>query len=430
MRRGASRTALGVLALLSRRRVYAAAAPVLFCAALAAAVPAASQAVAIAGDRGYLMPPVPSGIGIGLTMNYDVKEKASEAGRIDYVWGASSPPAPASVYNTAYVKYARDQQEVHPLAWWQANHPTWIEYKCNKRKHKPAYQFGHKNVPLDISNPEVLAYQWQEEIAPRLAEGYEGMALDNLELTNESGRCGHFDASGKWIQQYTGASGDPAFTQSVLEWLATTREEIHAYSPTATVSINYSYDPRVSAAANMALMEDADLVFDERGVTNWGQAGNDRLAPALWAAVYESAVALQEDGSCYDLNNEFPGLSASIPAGELEWAIANYLLIKGECTYISISGFRTKKLNQQDYGVLHWYPQYETAIGEPAGPAAEQPSGAYLREFTGGLALVNPTLAAAEVSLPPGQWYSASGEPLSGSMELAAQQGAVLTSSP
>ena len=320
---------------------------------------------------------------------------------------------------------------MHPFSWWKANHPTWIEYKCpkGKRKGKPAYQFGHKNVPLDITNPEVLAYQWQEEIEPRLAEGYAGMALDNLELTNESGRCGHFDAAGKWVQQYTGTSGDPAFTQSVLEWMATTREEIHAYSPTATVSINYSYDPRVNAATNMALMEDADLVFDERGVTNWA-AGNARLTPELWLAVYESALALQQEGSCYDLNNEFPGASASIPAGELEWAIANYLLIKGDCTYISISGFRTKKLNQQDYGVLHWYPQYERPIGEPVGAASEQPSGAYLREFTGGLALVNPTLATAEVSLPPGQWYTGSGEQVSGSTELAAQQGAVLTGSP
>jgi len=394
---------------------------------ITAALPAASQAAGIAGDRGYLMPQVPSGIGVGLTMNYGVQEKASEVGRIDYVWGASAPPAPASVYNTAYLKYARDQQEVHPLSWWQANHPTWVEYRCGRRKHKPAYQFHHKNVPLDIANPEVLAYQWQEEIEPRLAEGYAGMALDNLELTNESGRCGHFDASGNWVQQYTGTSGDPAFTQSVLEWLSSTREEIHAYSPTATVSINYSYDPRVSAAANMALMEDADLVFDERGVTNWGQTGNDRLAPALWLSVYESAVTLQQEGSCYDLNNEFPGLSASIPAAEIEWAIANYLLIKGDCTYISISGFRSKKLNQQDYGVMHWYPQYETAIGEPLGPAAEQPSGAYLREFSGGLAVVNPTLGPAEVTLPAGTWRDGQGNEMTGSTVLASQQGATLT---
>ena len=161
-------------------------------------------------------------------------------------------------------------------------------------------------MPLDITNPEVLAYQWQEEIEPRLAAGYAGIAFDNLELTNESGRCGHFDAAGNWVQQFTGHSGDEAFTRSVLEWAAVTRAEVHAYSPTATVSINYSYESRVSAADNMALMEDADLLFDERGMTNWGQAGNDRPSPALWLQVYESVLALQQGGSCYNLNEEFP----------------------------------------------------------------------------------------------------------------------------
>lgn len=419
-----------MLAALGFLRRGCVAVPALLCLFLASAPPVASQAAEIAGDRGYLMPQVPSGIGIGLVMNYHVKSLASEIGQVDYVWGARSPE-PAGVYNTAYIKYARDQREEHRLRWWKANHPTWIEYTCEGKKHKPAYQFGHRNnMPLDITNPEVLAYQWQEEIEPRLAAGYAGIAFDNLELTNESGRCGHFDAAGNWVQQFTGHSGDEAFTRSVLEWAAVTRAEVHAYSPTATVSINYSYEPRVSAAANMALMEDADLLFDERGMTNWGQAGNDRPSPALWLQVYESVLALQQAGSCYNLNEEFPGPSSSIPAGELEWALANYFLIKGACTYVSISGFQVKHPTEQDYGVLHSYPQYERPIGEPVGAAAEQPSGAYLRRFTEGLALVNPTLAAAEVSLPPGDWYDASGEQLSGSTELAAQQGLVLTSSP
>jgi Hypothetical glycosyl hydrolase family 15 len=387
-----------------------------------------SGAATIPDDRGSLMPQVPSGIGVGLTMNYDIVDKSSEIGKIDYVWGAYAPPEPADVYNTVYIKYARDQQEVHDEAWWKEHHPTWIEYKCNKLK--PAYQYGHKNMPLDITNPEVRAYQWQEEIEPRLAEGFEGPAFDNLELENESRRCGHFDASGQWVKQFTGKSGDPAFTQAVMEWVAYTRAEVHAYSATATVSMNFSYDPRATAAQNMALMEYGDLVFDERGVTNYGQLGNDRPTPALWRQIYESALALQAGGSCYDLNNEFPGASSAISSGELEWAISNYLLIKGACTYISISGFRGKKYNQQDYGVLHWYPQYERPIGEPTGAPAEQPSGAYLREFTGGLALVNPTLAAAEVILPVGVWYDGQGDAVSGSTVLAAQQGEVLTSSP
>jgi Hypothetical glycosyl hydrolase family 15 len=390
-------------------------------------LPAGSRASTIEADRGFLMPQVPSGIGVGMAFDNNLSNPASEVGLIDYVWGASSP-GPTPVYHTAYLKYARDSREVHPTAWWKANHPTWLEYKCNKRA--LAIQFGHKNAPLDITNPEVLAYQWQEEIEPRLSEGYGGIAFDNLELTNESRRCGHFNASGQWVQQFTGHSGDPAFTRSVLEWAVTTRAEVHAYSPTATMSINYSYEPRVSAAANMELMDDADLVFDERGMSNWGQAGHDRAAPALWLQTYESARALQAAGACYELNNEFPGPSSAISAPDVEWAVANYLLLKGACTYISISGFRGKKENQSDYGTLHWYTQYEAPIGEPLGPAVEEPSGAYSRGFTGGLALVNPTLAPTEVILPPGDWYDGQGALLTGSVTLVTQQAAVLTSTP
>ncbi len=109
-----------------RGRLSALAASALFCGVLAGALPAPAPAGEIPGDRGDLVPRVPSGIGVGMAMNYDVKEKSSEAGLIDYVWGASAPPAPASVYNTAYLKYARDQLEVHPISWWKANHPTWV----------------------------------------------------------------------------------------------------------------------------------------------------------------------------------------------------------------------------------------------------------------------------------------------------------------
>src|SRR5581483_8688771 len=389
------------------------------------AVPASAGAEPIPGDRGPLMPQVTSGIGVGLTMNYGIADKTSEIGKVDFVWGAYAPPEPAGVYTTTYVKYARDQQEVHDAAWWVENHPTWLEYKCNKRK--LAYQFGHKNMPLDITNPEVRAYQWQEEVEPRLAEGFAGLAFDNLELENESKRCGHFDASGNWVRQFTGKSGDPAFSQAVTEWAADMREMVHAYSPTATLSMNFSYEPRATAAQNMALMEQADLVFDERGMSNWGQTGNDRPTPALWLQIYETARSIQAGGSCYDLNNEFPGASTAIPAADLEWALANYLLIKGPCTYISISGFRGRRANQQDYGVLHWYPQYERPIGEPQGSAAEQSSGAYVRRFSGALALVNPTLASAEVALPAGEWYDGEGHVVSGTDLLAARSGAVLT---
>ncbi len=389
----------------------------------------ASGAATPAGERGALLPQDPSGIGVGMAFNYYVPELAAEIGTIDYVWGASSP-APTGVYNTAYVAFNRDDLLAgpHPLAWWQANHPTWIEYRCNKRK--PAFEFDKQHVPLDFSNPAVQDYQWEEEIEPRLAEGYAGIAFDNLELSNGYSRCGHFDASHHWVQQYTGGRDDPAYTEAVLAWAAATETRIHAYSATATMSINYSYEPEVSASDNLQLMGDADLVFDERGMTNWGTAHVDRPTPGLWLQIYNAAISLQQAGSCYDLNNDVHVPSAEISTSDLEWAVSNYLLVKAGCTYISISGLRGRHGREQDYGSLLLYPQYSRPIGEPIGAAAEQPSGVYMRSFTGGLAVVNPTIATAAATLPPGSWYNGQGEQVTGLLSLPPQQGAILTSAP
>src|SRR5207249_2151743 len=112
--------------------------------------------------------------------------------------------------------------------WWQANHPDWVEYQCDKTT--VAYiTDGSGAVPLDITNPAVLQYLEQTYYGPALAGTYykypgkyDGMAFDNATLTNGGGwsgmRCGHYDTSGNWIQQYSGTQDDPAWRSSVITW--------------------------------------------------------------------------------------------------------------------------------------------------------------------------------------------------------------------
>jgi hypothetical protein len=134
--------------------------------------------------RRVQFPPTPSGIHLNLVFNSLVKDLRREIGLIDVVWGARLP-YPKHVYNQFYTPFERDGpygRSVHTLAWWKRNHPDWIEYRCNRKS--VAFEYHERDVPLDIANPAVLAYQRDSAVDPALAAGYRGIDFDNLELGN------------------------------------------------------------------------------------------------------------------------------------------------------------------------------------------------------------------------------------------------------
>ncbi|GAC1566464.1 MAG: hypothetical protein NVS3B14_08970 [Ktedonobacteraceae bacterium] len=88
---------------------------------------------------------------------------AAMAGKVDYVWGTEWAGIPAGdAYYTFYMPYDRDENtqyypQAHNLSWYKTYHPDWIEYRCDKKT--VAFEFGTTtSVPLDITNPAVLAY--------------------------------------------------------------------------------------------------------------------------------------------------------------------------------------------------------------------------------------------------------------------------------
>jgi hypothetical protein len=127
---------------------------------------------------------------------------------------AAVPPRSTGTRTPAYYPQA------HDLAWYQANHPDCIEYQCDRTT--VAYEFGDPNVPLDTTNPSVEQYIEQTYIEPTLAAGtgYDGIAFDNLRFNNggtwSGQRCGHYDSSGNWVQQYNGTANDPAYRAAVF----------------------------------------------------------------------------------------------------------------------------------------------------------------------------------------------------------------------
>jgi len=387
-------------------------------------VPPPTQAIdsPAVGPRRDRFPATPGGVHLNLVFNYAVKNVRREVGLIDVVWGASSPQ-PRSVYNQFYTPFERDGPygTSHDLAWWKRNHPDWIEYRCD-RKHV-AFEFGERgSVPIDIANPAVLSYQRTYAVDAALSAGYDGIAFDNLELGNYWHRCGHFNASNAWVQQYTGKDEDTPYTSDVLAWAAGTFSYIHRHSATGTMAINFSYDAAFSASDNRALAVETDELLDEGGFTNYGTKGHNVTTPQEWRNVVGLIAAVQANRGCYMENGEEPGLSKAITQPERLWVVANYLLIRDDCTYVWMSGFT--KNGGQDYGRILLYPEYELAVGKPKGSARDA-GGAWERPYGSGLALVNPS--DRDVKIPLQRSYvDENGNEYSGSITLARQTGQIL----
>ncbi len=295
-------------------------------------------------------------------------------GRVDLVWGSQFPSQPPGVYNLYYYPFDRDGDGQigdlhHDLNYFLANHPDWVEYRCDKKS--PAYEYGNPNVPLDISNPDVLDYMLQYYLIPAINQGYQGIAFDNLDFNNNGGRCGVWK-NGQWV-------GQSNYVGDILKWAAFMYSQLHALN--VSVAMNFPYDLNRPTDSNQ-LYQYADIIVDERGFTNWGRNPKDYLSAGDWLANMQALQSLDAMGKGFVSINEMPEDFDQVSQAEKQWAIANYLLVKGNFSYIAITGI-------QEYGRLNITPEYSAEIGHAINPMY-QFKNLYMRDFSNGLAIVNP----------------------------------------
>ena len=388
----------------------------LFSLILGVTLPAFSQEQ----SRKQFFPDTTDNIHLEMVFNYLVPDPNMESGVVDMVWG-SNFTTPAGVYNTAYIPYSVDNFFT-TVSWYEKHHPDWLEYQCDRKT--LAFEFGTTTLaPLDITNRDVRHFQWSHWVDAPLKHGYSGIAIDTLTLTNDWQRCGHYAHSGEWVQQYGGGPNSKAFRRDVLDWEAATYRHVHELNPTATMQVNYSYQSNQPAADNLTMMTTTDLLFDERGYTQYGTPGANVPSPAEWTTITDALSYTQAKGVCYMTNGEEPELTSQISQEERLWVIANYLLVKNNCTYMYMTGFGAG--GAQDYGKLVQFPEYSIQIGHALGEKVKR-QGVWMREFSGGLALVNPFNKSAVVTLPPGNWDDVNGNPVGPEVTMGQQTGVVL----
>jgi hypothetical protein len=372
--------------------------------------------------RGNLFPATKDNIHLEMVFNFDLAQSqlGSETGVVDLVWGSSWATLPAGMYNTAYIPISVDNFG-YSIKWYKTNHPDWLEYCCDKKT--LAYEFNNKtHAPLDFTNPAVLTFQWTNWVDAPLAAGYQGIDVDTMDLTNDWQRCGHYDTGKNWVQQYTGNYDDAAYRHDVIAWESATYRHVHQQSSTATMQVNVTYHFGEPPDDNRQLMTTTDLLFDERGFTNWGVPPNVP-SPAEWHTIVSQLEYVQSKGICYMTNGEESGLTADISQATRRWVIGNYLLVKNDCTYMYMSGYTAS--GGQDYGRLITFPEYTIPIGHALG-AMKKTQGIWERMFSAGMTLVNPYTSSATIALPSGNWVDVNGNSVGPTVTLAGQTAQVL----
>lgn len=371
-----------------------------------------------AGAPPALVADTNDGIHAFLTFDYGVTDVATAAKHADFVWGADQGHVAAYRASTnpgialsSYIPWRRDPDGTHTLAYWKAQHPDWVVYQCDQKT--PAVEGTDPNIPLDISNPAVIAWQVQTFAAPASSAGYDAIAADNYDLSNAYAGCGVFVNGTTWKALYTG-QGDPKFTADAIAWAHAFRTAIRALPRPLGLVPNYTLsglaydDPNVKQ-----VVANVDGILDEGGYT---QFGSGFATGSAWQNIESFVEYVQSQGRAYFSINETSATPA--PQAEADWALASYLMSKEHASALYVSGV-------QQYGADMWRPEYAAAIGPPCG-AMKAAGAAYVREFKTGIAVVNPSTASASYALPSGSFVDEQGQPVKGTLTLGPHTGAVV----
>lgn len=371
------------------------------------------------------------GIHAALVFDYQVTDAGAAAAHSVFVWSATESNIAAyrssnsNITLSKYIPWSRDPDAGGPdagatLAFWQSAHPSWVTYKCppdggtptSPDQVTPAYEFTDPNVPLDISNPDVLAWQVQNYAVPASNAGYDVIAADNYNPANDYGVCGIFE-NGVWKQLYTGL-GDPKYASDAVAWAHAMRAALKALPRPLGLVPNFSLhsfaydDPTI-----VDLVANVDGILDEAGYNDYGSTYQ---VGSAWLNIESFVEYVQSQGRAYFTVAETTTTQAT--QADADWTLASYLMGKGNAAALHVTG-------TADHGADNWRPEYASPIGTACGP--KQASGSlYVREFQTGIAVVNPSSTAASYTIPAGSFVDESGNPASGTLQLGPHTGALL----
>ena len=372
-------------------------------------------------DRGQnFMPKTFEGIHVFQSFDAYVpyRDAKTHGTRYDMVWGAGVPTdwsqSNPSILNMWYLPMTTDGDQKNTLTWWQTFHPDWILYHCDQVT--PAWSQGLPQVPLDISNPDTVAWQIQTYATKAEDQGYSGIAADLVGFSNMNHACGVW-VNGVWVQKFSGQTSDPAWTQAVQSWASYAHTYLHGLARPLILAGNHV--PTHSAPGDPneeALLANLDIDEDEAGFSNYG---NGPASDSLFNSAVGWMRYAQSIGHAFFVVDRWK--TATVTQPQLDWSIATYLMGKRSAASLDV-------VDAQGYGYEYWFPQYQAAIGHACGKMyADQ--GVYFRRFSGGLSVVNTNKTSTfTVNLPQPSYTSIDGGAVQSPVQVGPASGMVLLS--
>ena len=386
--------------------------------------------------EGKLATWVNSSIGIHRFLTFDYRATAEDIAKYghmyDYVWGAAPEKvklwkaANPSIITSQYIPIGRDYEECitdppapsggRRIAWWREHHPSWVVYKSDRKT--PAYSYADVScVPLDISNPEVIAFQLNNCTAPAKARGFDAIAVDNFGWTNDFGASGVF-RDGHWVEMYNGTDvhGEP-FARDIDNWIAVAAPAIRKQGMLVIPNWStYGSTPwnstRVFAMTNLTdgLANEAGFVsLPERCGTPTSPlpgGGSNNITSCGWseeAWINNLNWVLNQQAhgkAMYNINywGTVAGATTQmdVPTHAIDWIMGSYLMTKGDvgagvCIGCAAGGNLSLELSWPEYG--------HCPIGTPLEPPAPLPGnfdGVWRRRFSNGVVFVHPRGSSTE----------------------------------
>lgn len=294
-----------------------------------------------------------------------------------------------------------------PLA---AQHPDWI---LRDSRGDPLYiPWGCSGGACpqyagDVSNPAFRQW-WIADAAQLLARGYRGLFIDDVNLEFRVG-----DGNGTFGAPADPHTGAPMTYGDWRRYVAEFTEAIRAAFPGREIIHNSIWSAGPSGITDQdpfvrRQIAAADYQYIEHGVSDPGLTGDG----GAWSL---HALLTHIDRVHAAARGVILGGVPAAGAGA-EYAVASYFLIASGSDAIA-----TAAATPND-----WWPGFDTDLGVPIGPRAVW-NGLLRRDFTGGLALVNPPESLSITVTLPQAFRRVDGATIS-SVTLGAAQGVVLLS--
>jgi hypothetical protein len=342
-------------------------------------------------------------------------------------WRANQPEAVLS----HYVPFARDAS-LRNLSWWKANHPSFILYQCDKKT--PAFEFKDVNMPLDISNPDVVRWQLSgadnEYSAEKIAAaGYDAIAFDNywtIRHMGAIGPCGVWKG-GQWVQLFK-TSSDPKIDEVQVTWIKNMFKGLQTIKTSRgrrlllvpNYGVGGSTDPRTDAQV-LAIGNHSDGALSECGFTG---CGSHLSSDGVWVNKVRFMLNMQAGGKAY-METVYWDVHPQ-PSTSTYKVVANASTVE-----FVVSSFLMGKQQAAAIWAIHQFnlSQFTAPVGHPLGDMrlvgkTKDGYGQYAeRKFANAFVIVNHRSSGAAVTVPLTAglcYWSTSGTQVKGSSVLLA----------